>query len=371
MQQSRCLSRENGCPPMVWAPYILYGDPCQTLFSEEEDKAAPEDEKMVKPDKGAMDVLLHLSELSRGKMKYITSSHLLLALCKSDSERLKEAVGLFNVRLESVEAKARELIDIMVAKMIEITGESEWNNSKLGVSDSVKEALKGAQDRAVQSKRELFTVDDILFCLVSKDSSTAANLLKRCGVLPEAVRLLIQGKRVAVNSSSGNQNSFHRDVPGFKNLMSGLSEDAKKALQTALQLAVDRGGGLLSTGHLFVGLVHSGSVATSVICAKGGIIDDSELAGRILNRLSGSRGGDRLLSGDSVPKVSKRIVRVIGRAREKAAALNLAKADDALLISEIFAETDGLIFEEISEMGHDSEVLHKSSLEYLSRSHSN
>ena len=263
LRSSRLMVREKQWGPMIWGPYILYGEPSLAPFQSPVPKVLPADPSQPQlpttqqepnattTDQGSSIIesgafgtgarkVLHLalSEMRRLGHTCLTTLHLLIGLCDSGDDALLLALGGQEHKVKYVGTRTRELLQ----------GPSERHEGEFSLSRNTAAAILAARYWALLFGRKTITETDLLAGLIGVPKSRALRVLQvfgqeseellgqlfdsigslqRSECSPEAWRGLVRATAEAQRSGSS--------VVGTPHLVAGLLADRNGPLAKALQ----------------------------------------------------------------------------------------------------------------------------------------
>lgn len=282
MRTGRLLAREKRWGPMVWGPYVLYGDPLLCPFPkppepETTTKAAGETipgtksvpvpardiKRPIPPqprtpivdpepapqlaeagpldDPGRKVFREALKAMATFGHQSMSSIHLLIGLCAAAPKALETVLDDADLEISCISGRARRRAKKHPPEA----------NAVGGISVTVVKALTHAVVRAKQMGRSKITGDDLLAGLLRYPQSEGVQIIQSFGVTPERVLERL------------NASTAIPPVPNLDSVLAAwqLDPSARKAIETGVEIALKARLDFLGTPHLLIGLLRAKRIA--------------------------------------------------------------------------------------------------------------
>jgi hypothetical protein len=272
LRQSRSMAREKEWGPMVWGPYVLYGDPNVMPFEQlglrqipaetqeqnvpppgrksvediesaktEADQVPRRDDRVEKEsdqtplDTGGRSVFrIALREMAKLRQGALSSMHILIGLCGAGVEALTDELRKCGVDRDAICAAARQ----RAQELIPPEGEN------IGVSRNTLRILVLAGRRAKKLNRETIGAEDLLVGLLRCDDAEAVQILEGLGI--RRGELLKRFRR-----------------PHWQ-----FEAEVQEAVEHAIGCARQARLGFVGTPHILIGLIRTGGSRTISLLRK-------------------------------------------------------------------------------------------------------
>lgn len=308
MRTSRVLARNRQWGPMVWGPYVLYGDPSlapiprttapqpptrdikrdptrQAQPPKAADTARPADTapQTAQPDPVA-DVADTLGDAGRTVLRAtmremavlgqraLTSVHLLLGVCTAPPDALVQALDDIDLDVACLATRARKRAKRRAA-------EAPGAAASAGISETVLSTFKHAIKRAARAGGGRITSDDLLAGLLRNTDSEAVHILDSFGISAEKLLARLTGPAAPPAKPAAPTGPAPVPVPGR------VDAQVRRAFETADAAARQNRVPFLGTPHLLVGLLTATGGGTAEAFRQAGI--DPDALGRQLADIVG------------------------------------------------------------------------------------
>lgn len=299
MRTSRVLARNRQWGPMVWGPYVLYGDPSlvpiprplptrdikrdpnrQVQAQKPADtvrptETAPPTAPPPPPDPVAevadtlgdagRDVLrATMREMAALGQRALTSVHLLLGVCTFPPDALVKALDDIDLDADCLATRARKRAKRRAA-------EAPGAAASAGISETVLSTFKHAIKRAARSGGGRITSEDLLAGLLRNTDSEAVHILDSFGISADKLLARLTGptKPAPPPPAPPRTGSAPATVPGR------VDAQVRRAFETADAAARGNKVPFLGTPHLLVGLLTAEGGGTAEAFRQTGIDPDT------------------------------------------------------------------------------------------------
>lgn len=269
LRKSRCMARECKWGPMVWGPYILYGDPClsplmQFVTRSKNVEADSDDQKQKKEShsytkeqtslhhrnqveeklKGAdpLDTTarrvfhIAINEMKQMDQGGLSSLHLLIGLCNAEITVFDEILKKYKVDVEQLCQEIRER-----AKKLLPSKEKAF-----GMTISVLQTLYYAAKLSKESLERKITGEFLLIGLM---------YCKNCAAIKNLANHNISHNEI-IEQINRSKSDWHFD------------KETKQAFEHAIRCALNAHLDYLGTPHLLIGLIQTGGLLTIKLLRK-------------------------------------------------------------------------------------------------------
>ncbi len=357
LRHSRIFARKKKWGPMVWGPYVLYGDPNLTLLADapadkkegkdepknQEDmqqadsadsNGLPEAEEASNPlsdrvskassplDTSARRIFFTaLNEMKQLNQNWLSSLHLLIGLCKGGIEVFEQELSAKQSNVELVAAMARKRAQAMV-----------FHGKSMGISRNVIKAIAVAMERVGGLDKRHITGEDLLAGLLSRGKSEAVRILAELEIRPKDIL------RHLPQPSTPTTTPFKYDTQ--------TNEAIRYGLRTALNARL----GFFGTPHLLIGLIRTGGIQTVTLLRKKGIsleeLCNLLLAGMGSGAVSASENGK-----DIALTYRPRCYKILKRAEALAGKASREAISETDLLQALLEEQEGFTAAVLQKMG--------------------
>lgn len=361
MRISRAMARQRKWGPMVWGPYVLYGNPSLKPFEGHIAKTSPsgaaeqvQEEPIPEPPDAEMETqvppgpasplddeleealpldttarqvfYVALREMQQMEQGALSSMHLLIGLCEADLDVLKQVlrekmVGVSQV-CEEARQRAKELIPAQ--------------EESFGISMNVALMLVLAARRAKRFNKERITGEDLLAGLCECEDSKAVHILESFDIYRRELLDRLSPQR------EPDKCRFDRTT----------GEAMQHAVSCARQAHLD----FIGTPHLLIGLIRTGGIRTIALLRKRSVnleqLCEALRTGVGQNLPQTANGG-----GAPSPHLRPRCHAILQRAQKYAQRTASGEITENHLLQAILEEPEGFTVEVLQAVGADPKKL--------------
>lgn len=359
MRLSREVARKQNRGPMVWSPYVIYADPAQAPFGQNDSvPSANEDAPLSvgmeaggseQPSGNEVDTArlpeaehienaaaanpldntgrkvlrIALGEMSALDQDLLSSMHLLIGMCLAPVEELTNTLKASRIDPKDICEAARRLAKQVLP-----------NKGQFGISASAAQLLVSAARFAKHRDHDRVSGLDLLTAMLSIQDSQAVQILARFGIQ-------IQTLTNPVDNNAGQVQPEWFD------------DTTLKAVTYADRLSREGGIDFVPTPHLLVGLIRGNADKTIALLRECEVDLDKLCAQLTLSDESAINPAGN--TGAPLP-TTERANRIIMRARRLARNGTDAKIGEKALLQAILEE-DGFTSQQFARMGLDPKAM--------------
>lgn len=340
--------------PILWGPYVLYGEPGHAPFlaadqqhSRPDAAPAPPSElhhrrvggtgekveiELSNPMTTEARQVLHVAQREMHKLEHraLTSMHLLIGFCSVGVEPLRAVLREREIAEEQLCQRLRHRARLLVPT----------EQEGFGISQGTYVTLANAAERVQGRRGDKLTAQDLLAGMLAWREAQAVQILAEAGVSPE---LLLER---LPHSPVLSWSQWRFDSP------------TQEALELAESAARWAGLPFLGTPHLLIGLVRSGQLATNELLRQHGV-----LLAPLTAQLEAGVGRRPRTAAEATPLplwLTKRCQKTLEHAAELAAAAGREELAEADLLVAVLAEGEGLTANVLRELGAEPAELLRS-----------
>ena len=318
LRQARERFRAERPDDPTWAAFALYGDPCQTLLTTASEPAPPRlDPTRFDPVVRQWLQLLPTETQLVGQGQ-IDLPHFFIALTKIEDASLPGTLRRLGASPSRLRNRLRRLIFQGAAAAEPPPLErASFTDAAWSILEQVEAGA--SPSGAPANDRELS------LALLARADPTIRSCLQEVGLTPEQLMAALRGEAVVVPTSRGEPSR-----PGQAEREQGLTEEARRLLRQAREVAAQHRSPTVETPHLLISMLMAADGVTAQALREQSIAPD-RLAAALRSALGGQPSGTAPAVAPDLP-VSARVREILGLARAAAAAEAAPRAGERHLL---------------------------------------
>ncbi len=361
LRASRLMARQEHWGPMVWAPYVLYGDATLAPFRNERrqhplHRSKDQLSDPLKQELSAADALdagareiLHVAvrEMKRMEQTTLSSLHLLIGLSRVGIHELSQALAAKGITPEQLCEEARHRAQQLIPA----------DQEEFGISRSVLLILVQASRSSKRAARSEICAADLWSGLLQCDRCEAMQILASQGLVGgKGANASQGGEPVSTKSLSLSKPPLRTGENRKADERWRFNKQSRAVMRRAFKFAQEAHLEYLGTPHLLMGLIGIGSIHL-IEMLRQRKVDIDLLCQALLDGMgkgeSGKGNGNGKGGNLAKLQIRPRCIAILDRAQAIAGSESMAEISELHLVQALLEEQEGYTAEILRRLGAD------------------